>query len=112
MKGPMHRRCCQGGPWWVAGKGIHGKHPSANQAKTTDALEQRKPDRTTPWRQEPIPANSREDQEDTVDDEIDLLHPATRTKAQGANRLKPCIIARSRDPFKQIGCSKQERPDG
>ena len=79
MKRPMHRRWCQSGPWWVAGKGIHGKHPRANQAKTADALEQRKPDRTAPWRQEPIPAKSREYHKDAEDDEIDLLHPATRT---------------------------------
>ncbi len=38
----MHRRCCQGGPWWVPGKRIHRKQPNANQVKATDALEQKK----------------------------------------------------------------------
>ena len=32
--------------WRVAGQGIEGKHPRANQAQATDALEQGKPEHT------------------------------------------------------------------
>src|SRR5579883_1809126 len=112
MKRPMQRRCCRRRSWWVAGKGIHGKHPGANQTKASDTLEQREPDSTAHRHQEPIPASSREYQQDTVDNEIDLLHPAARTQAQRANRLLESIIACSRNAFQQVGSSEEECPDG
>jgi hypothetical protein len=84
------------------------KKTDSNQAKAGEALEKRKHDRSSPWPQESVPAKSREQSQDAEDDEIDLLHPPTSTKAQRTNRLLPGIIAWPRDPFKQKGCRKQE----
>ena len=101
MKRPLHRR-----------EGGIERQPGANQAQTTDALDQWKPNGSVPWGKAPRPSESRENQEDAEDDDGDLLHPAKRAKAQCSQRLYQGIEAGLRDAFQQRGQGKEKRSNG